>query len=242
MQVNIANNYEEMCSQALAHLSMITATFDEALICPASGNTPEGLYKQVVAMVNQNVLSINHWDFVGLDEWVGMNGTDEGSCRYSLNEQFFGPLQVPENKICFFDGRADNLEEECRKTELYIKQHGGIDVAIVGLGMNGHIAMNEPGTNPALRSHISKLAPDTQLVGQKYFNTPKQLSTGLTLGIASLMEARHVLLMVSGIKKAAIVREVMTAPITNALPATLFRDHPGLHVYIDKDAASYLQA
>ena len=186
-------------------------------------------------------MDISSWDFVGLDEWLGMNETDEGSCRQSLNQQFFGPLQVAENRICFFDGRATDPQGECKKVETFIQQHDGIDIAIVGLGTNGHVAMNEPGTKASIRSHISNIAPETQAVGQKYFSSPKKITQGLTLGIATLMESRHILMMVNGSKKAAIVKEMLTGAVSEDLPATLFRDHLNCHIYLDKEAASYLQ-
>lgn len=241
MQLNISNTYEEMCQQVLAHLTMLAADLDQPLICPASGSTPEGLYRQIVTLVNDNELDIGGWNFVGLDEWIGMNENDEGSCRQSLNRQFFERLNIEAGKICFFDGRADDLQGECDKAEVFIKARGSIDIAIIGLGMNGHVAMNEPGTDATLRSHISDIALNTQEVGQKYFSSPKKITQGLTLGIVTLMESRHILLMVSGDKKSAIVKEILTAPVSEALPATLFRDHPGLHIYLDKAAASCLQ-
>ncbi|MES2645884.1 MAG: glucosamine-6-phosphate deaminase [Bacteroidota bacterium] len=241
MQINISDTYDDMCQQVLAHLSLLTSNLTNPLICPASGSTPEGLYKQMVTLANSNLLDVATWDFVGLDEWLGMNETDEGSCRQSLDQQFFEPLQITENRICFFDGRATDPQGECEKVEAFINQHAGIDIAIVGLGTNGHVAMNEPGTNALLRSHISNIAPETQAVGQKYFSSPKKITQGITLGIATLMESRHILMMVNGIKKAAIVKEMLTIPVSEELPATLFRDHPGLHIYLDKEAASYLQ-
>jgi glucosamine-6-phosphate isomerase len=240
MQINISNTYDEMCTQVLAHLTALTATMEEPLICPASGSTPEGLFRQITTLVNNNELDIHDWNFVGLDEWVGMNESDEGSCRYSMNDQLFSPAKVAASRICFFDGRAADLQKECDKAEEFVKQHGGIDIAILGLGMNGHIAMNEPGTDAAIRSHISDIALDTQQVGQKYFSSPKKITQGLTLGMATLMESRHVLLMVNGEKKASIVKEILTAPVSEALPATLFRQHPDLHFFLDKAAASSL--
>ncbi|CAN5695500.1 glucosamine-6-phosphate deaminase [soil metagenome] len=241
MQLNISDTYHEMCRQALVKLTLLSANLENPLICPASGSTPEGLYRQTGALVNEKDLDISDWDFVGLDEWLGMNGTDAGSCRQSLNEQFFEPLNIDEKRICFFDGRANDPQGECEKVEAFVQKHGGIDIAIVGLGTNGHIAMNEPGTDATLRSHISDIAPETQAVGQKYFSSPKTITQGLTLGIATLMEARYILLMVSGSKKAAIVKEMLTAPASENLPATLFRDHPGLHIFLDSAAATYLQ-
>ena len=172
-------------------------------------------------------------NFIGLDEWLGMNGNDEGSCRYHLNNQLFHPLDVDEKNIAFFDGRAIDPEEECKRIDDSIKKHNGIDLAIVGLGMNGHVGMNEPGTSASLHSHVAEIDPITQQVGQKYFKEKKEISGGLTLGIANLMEAKNVMLIVSGEKKAEILKKVLEEEISNKLPASLLRNHPNFTVFAD---------
>jgi 6-phosphogluconolactonase/glucosamine-6-phosphate isomerase/deaminase len=113
-------------------------------------------------------------------------------------------------------------------------------VAILGLGMNGHVGMNEPGTSSKTRSHLSVIDPLTEEVGQKYFSQQKKLSHGLTLGIATLKEARHIMLIVSGERKASIIQKILQDEISEKLPASLLRDHPGLTVYLDKPAAQFI--
>jgi galactosamine-6-phosphate isomerase len=170
-----------------------------------------------------------------------MNGNDEGSCRFHLNNQLFNPLHISENNICFFDGKTKDLNAECDKVENFITQHGGIDVAIVGLGMNGHVGMNEPGTSSSLRSHVTEIDAITQQVGQKYFKEKTHISKGITLGIANIMEARNVILIVSGNKKAEILRRVLEEEISEQLPASLLRNHENFSVYLDAEAANLLQ-
>ena len=241
MQIFISDTYEELSKQAAADVISLMQSSANKLLCIASGDTPAGLYKEIVTKVNNRELNIDDWHFVGLDEWAGMNGSDEGSCRYHLDKQFFDPLKIKEEKICFFDGRAADLEAECQRTETFISQHGGIDVAILGLGTNGHIGMNEPGTSPHLHSHISEIAAETQKVGQKYFNSPRSLTHGITLGLANITEARHVVLLVSGAHKAGIVKKILEEEISEQLPASLLRQHPGLKIYLDAAAAQFIQ-
>ncbi len=185
-------------------------------------------------------MDISNWSFVGLDEWIGMNAGDEGSCRYHLNTQLFQPLQIAENKICFFNGRITEANKECEYIESFIRQHGGIDVSILGLGMNGHIGMNEPGTLPSLRSHVTALEPITQKTGQKYFKEQRQLTEGITLGLATIMESKHIILLVSGSHKAEIVQRLIKEKISEQLPGSLLRNHPGLKIYLDKAAAQLI--
>jgi glucosamine-6-phosphate isomerase len=241
MKIIVAESYESMSQQAADEVVRLMDKADEPLICTASGDSPAGLYKHLVAKVRSGDVGIAGWFFIGLDEWEGMNGDDEGSCRYHLNKQLFGPLQVKEEKISFFDGRAD-ADGECRKAESFIEEKGGIEIAIVGLGMNGHIGMNEPGTPASLGAHMADIDAITRQVGQKYFHNPQTLSRGITLGIADIMKAKHVFLLVSGKHKAGIVRRVIESEISEELPAGLLKTHPGFVIYLDKEAASLIRS
>jgi glucosamine-6-phosphate isomerase len=242
MEIIIANTYEDLSKQAANEVVELMRSRQQPLLCAASGDTPAGLYKQIADKVKKKEQDLSDWSFVGLDEWVGMNAADEGSCRYNLNEQLFHPLEVTADKISFFDGRSNDLDKECKDVEAFIQNHKGIDVAILGLGMNGHIGMNEPGTSCALRSHITALDPVTQKVGQKYFKKEQPLKEGITLGMASLLESRHILLLVSGAHKAEIVKKVLEEAISEQLPGSLLRKHPSLKIYLDAAAAKFIQS
>jgi glucosamine-6-phosphate isomerase len=242
MKIIIANNYEDMSRQAAHDVIETMQLSDQPLFCPASGDTPVGLYKELIHLHQQQKFDSSNWSFVGLDEWVGMNETDEGSCKYSLNAQLFYPLKVADDKIYFFDGRAKDLNSECDRIEQFIQRHGGIDVAVLGLGMNGHVGMNEPYTSPSLRSHIATLDPVTQQVGQKYFKERRRLSQGITLGLATLLDSKHIFLLVSGKRKAAIVKKVIEGDIIDEVPASLLRRHSDLKIYLDVDAAEVIQS
>jgi glucosamine-6-phosphate isomerase len=242
MEIIIANTYDDLSKLAANDVIQLMQSLKQPLLCVASGDTPAGLYKEIVAKANKNELNISDLFFVGLDEWVGMNENDEGSCRFNLNNQLFHPLHIENNKISFFDGRTKDLNKECKDVENFILQQGGIDVAILGLGMNGHIGMNEPGTSPALRSHVTTLDPITQKVGQKYFKEQQQLTKGITLGLATLMESKHIILLVSGEHKTEIVQRLIKEEISELLPASLLHNHPGAKIYIDKAAAQLISS
>jgi glucosamine-6-phosphate deaminase len=238
MKIFVADTYDAISKQAADEVIRIMKLRAHPVMCAASGDSPAGLYNEIVQRVKTNQLDTSNWYFVGLDEWAGMNGQDQGSCRYHLNEQFFHPLQIPDERICFFDGRADDLEIECQRAERFILGNGGMDVAILGLGMNGHIGMNEPGTPAAMRSHVADLAETTKLVGQKYFKEPHQLTRGITLGISTLMEARHIILIVNGQHKAEITKKIIEEESSEQLPASLLRKHPAYKIFLDAGAAS----
>ncbi len=240
MKLFITDTYTELSQQAAEDLVQLTATNDSPVVCTASGDTPAGLYKALFDKVKNKEAAITDWYFLGLDEWAGMNGGDQGSCRFHLNNQLLNPLRVASDKIIFFDGRANDLLDECERIENFISQKGPVDVSILGLGMNGHIGMNEPGTSINTRTHISELDPVTQKVGQKYFKSAQQLTAGITLGLATLLESKYIFLLISGVHKAEIAKEVLEGAISEKIPGSLLRNHPGLRVYLDKEAAQLL--
>jgi len=238
MKIFVADTYEELSRQAAEDAITLMRSIKQPLVCPASGDTPAGLYKY---FTTKKELAVSHWSFVGLDEWVGMDGNDEGSCLFHLKNQLFGPLHISQEKICFFNGRANDLDKECDNIEKFIQQHGTIDLAILGIGLNGHIGMNEPGTSPALRSHVTELDPLTKKTAQKYFKEQTEITTGITLGLATLMEAKHIFLLISGAHKANIVKRILEEEASAQLPGTLLRSHPGLTIYLDAGAAALIQ-
>ena len=240
MKIFVGDTYEKMSRQAVGDILELTQYLKNPVLCTASGDTPAGLYKELIREVHEKKIDVSGWYFVSLDEWIGLNGDDEGSCRFHLNNQLFNPLQVATDHIGFFDGRQKPPEKECENVEHFIRQHGGISIAILGLGMNGHVGMNEPGTSAVLRSHVTNLDTQTQKIGQKYFKKEQSLSQGITLGLATLMESRSIVLLVNGGHKAKIVRQVLEGEISDKLPASLLRRHPGLKVYLDKEAAALL--
>lgn len=242
MQVIISNSYEALSLRAAQDLIECMGSRGNPLLCAASGDSPAGLYRDLVARVGQKLLDMSGWAFLGLDEWVGLNGGDEGSCRYHLDRELFQPLGVPQDKLFFFDGRKENPDAECRKAESFISRHGGIDATILGLGLNGHVGMNEPGTPVSSRSHVTVLDPITVRTGQKYFREARSLSAGITLGLGTILDSRNIFLLVSGTKKAAIMKEVLEGEISEKIPATMLRRHPGLRVYLDTEAAALLNA
>ncbi|MEO6637683.1 MAG: glucosamine-6-phosphate deaminase [Ginsengibacter sp.] len=241
MNLSISNNYEELSCRAANDLLNFIEGKEDPLLCMASGDSPKGLYKELITQVKETGIDISGWKFLSLDEWAGMNGHDEGSCRFHLNNDLFGPLNVAERNIIFFDGKATNAEDECKRIENFINDHRGIDVAVIGLGINGHVGMNEPGTSENSRTHVAEIASTTRAVGQKYFTSEQSLTHGLTLGIASLLDAGDIMLIVSGNKKAAAVQIMIEEEISTQLPASLLRKHKSFHVYLDSAAASQLK-
>jgi glucosamine-6-phosphate isomerase len=211
-----------------------------AVVCLASGSTPVQVFRFLVEDVKAGRLNIDGCTFVGLDEWVGIDISNEGSCRNMMDRDFFHPLQIKESKIKFFDGMAENLNQECDRINQFIASRGGLDIMLVGIGLNGHIAMNEPGTSFDLYSQVIELSEVTKVVGQKYFQKKTNLSKGLTLGLRHFRESKLPILMANGQKKASIVQKALTLPPTTEIPASVIQKIPHALVLLDEEAAGLL--
>lgn len=237
MEISIHKDYNEMSRRAAEDMSAILGFSQKKLICIASGDTPKGMYQHISAKYRDDLSKIGLWDFIGLDEWVGMNKHDKGSCGEFLEQFVIQPLKLPEQRYRLFNGRAQNLQEECNSAEAFISSHGGLDIAILGLGMNGHLGLNEPGSPIDALTLVRDLAPMTIETGQKYFQSPTPLTKGITIGLGSLLKAKSIFLLVSGEKKASILEQVMKGEISNRVPGSLLRNVHGFHLYADEAAA-----
>jgi len=211
-----------------------------SLICFPSGESPAGMFSYLVEDARTGKVDLSSCRFVGLDEWVGMDGDDEGSCTQFLNEHFFGPMGVKPPRVKFFDARAADLDAACKDMDDFIRQHGPLDMMIVGIGMNGHIGLNEPGTDFNLYAHHAPLDPVTITVGQKYFKTATKLTGGITLGLKHLQDAKMPLLIAAGAKKADIIKKALQGEVTVQLPASIFQSLESAVVLLDEDAAGML--
>jgi len=234
------SNYDEMSRAAADLIIQQVKTKPDSLLCFPSGESPAGVLRYLVADANAGRVDFSKCYFVGLDEWVGMDKDDDGSCTNFLFENFFTPMDIKPERANFFNAKAADLDATCRKMDDFIKAHGPLDVMMVGIGMNGHIGLNEPGTDFNLYSHHSPLAEVTITVGQKYFKQQTMLHEGITLGLKHLQEAKIPLLVVSGEKKAPIMANALNGNISEELPASIFQKLPLAYVMLDEGAAALL--
>jgi galactosamine-6-phosphate isomerase len=160
------------------------------VLCMASGHTPARTCELLVAKILVEGIECSSITFIGLDEWAGLPGSNEGSCRYFFEHKIFRPLRLDSHQCHLFDALSGDLENELKKMDSVI-QYRGIDLMVVGIGMNGHIGFNEPGTSFSCLCHVADLDEVTTVVGQKYFTQNTPLSKGITVGLRHLMNAKH---------------------------------------------------
>lgn len=237
MKINTFPDYEAL-SEATANLIIdVLKQKPDALICIASGDTPLGVCK-FLAQADKKLFE--KCTFVGLDEWVGMDENDKGSCKYGIYQNLLISLNFPSERIKYFDAKAQDLDLECQQINEFIASKGGLDVMLVGVGMNGHIALNEPNTPFDIYAHVSDLEDITKSVGQKYFKNDTVLTQGITLGLAHLQEAKLPILIANGLRKAAVINVALTDEITERFPASIFQKLEHSIVMLDIEAAQKL--
>ena len=192
-------------------------------------------------MVRERNIDTAGFFFVGLDEWVGVDPDARGSCKWDFRERIFEPLGIQSKQYHLFDGRAADLTAECLRMDEVIAAHGGIDLMIVGIGLNGHIGFNEPGTSFSLKSHVIRLDATTSSVGQQYFDQPMSLERGVTLGPAHILASRRLLLVAQGASKAEVIQRAVEGPEGPAFPASMVQLHANAAVVADAAAGQLLR-
>lgn len=242
MKIEVYENYEALSEAAAEVMVLAIKQKPNAVICFASGHTPLLACRLFVKKIKKQSINISAVSFLGLDEWVGVAPDNEGSCHYFLYNTIFNPLNLQSNQIHVFNALANDLTEECKKMDTVIAGKGGIDLMIVGIGMNGHIGFNEPGVSFSNYSHVIELDETTIAVGQKYFSSSTVLSKGITIGMHHLMDAQQVLLMANGNKKAVIIKQAIEEKVSEHLPATIMQTHRNGIIMVDQEAASLLSA
>jgi galactosamine-6-phosphate isomerase len=241
MQLEIYKDYEELSQYAADTIINCIKNKPNAVLCLATGDTPRLTYKYLVEKLLKANIDISGCTFIGLDEWVGIPPETEGSCHYFLQENIFKPLSIRHTQIHLFDALATDLDAECKKMNKVIADLGGIDLMVVGVGMNGHIGFNEPGVALDSYALVTDLEETTKAVGQKkYFDKPVAISKGITLGLQNFLEAKQVIMLANGTKKALIIKAAVEEPTGTKIPATIMRMHNNSMMMIDDEAASQL--
>jgi glucosamine-6-phosphate deaminase len=177
-----------------------------------------------------------------LDEFVGLGRADPGSYRAFMQAELFDDIPIEAAHVDMLDGRASDLERECRRYEHAIRALGGIDIQLLGIGANGHIGFNEPGEGLRARTHIAVLHPQTRAANASLFGSdPARVpERALSMGMGTILEARQIVLVATGGEKAAAVAGTVRGPVTTRLPASFLQLHPHVTLMLDRGAAAEL--
>ncbi|MDR0287277.1 MAG: 6-phosphogluconolactonase [Clostridiales bacterium] len=235
--LKVYDTYELLCEAVTDEICKAISRNPQMLLCIAAGHTSLGVFKSLREALKSGKVDFSHAAFVAMDEWMDMSKKTPGSCGAFLYDEFLGHINFAPENIRLFDGTVSNREAECDSVEGFIASHGGsIDYLVLGSGMNGHLALNEPGTPMDSRAHVTALDPLTAAVGQKYFRKETTLTGGLTLGINDFAEAKRSVLMVTGSHKNGILNKILSNTISADIPATAVRNFKNASIYADRAA------
>lgn len=234
--INCAD-YEEMSEMACKAVFANILQFQNQLLCAATGNSVKGLYTMLAAEYKAAPQTFENLRILKLDEWVGIAGDHPASCESYLREYLTGPLGIPRKRYIGFKNMAEDTLKECERVEKAIDARGGIGCCILGLGVNGHIGFNEPGEYWYPKCHMTLLS-ETSIGHNMIASLGVKPKFGLTLGMRAIMQARKVVLLISGSGKRPIVENLLRQKITPNLPASFLWAHPDVCCFRDLDSTS----
>ncbi|MFF2299692.1 glucosamine-6-phosphate deaminase [Arthrobacter sp. NPDC058127] len=213
-----------------------------AVLGLATGSSPLPLYQELGRRVQTGKLSLSRTTCFTLDEYVGLPDGHRESYREVIRRTFTSRVDVEPDNVHNPNGNATDVEAEARSYETRIRAVGGIDVQILGIGANGHIGFNEPGSSLGSRTRIKTLLPQTRKDNARFFDSPDNVPRHvLTQGIGTIMEAKTIVLMASGMQKAEAIHRLAEGPVTTMCPGSILQLHPDVRVILDEPAASRLE-
>ena len=239
MNIIVVEDYNEMSKKAAEILINKVKEKPNAVLGLATGSTPVGLYKELIEDNQKNGTSYKDIHTVNLDEYIGLPKEDKNSYYTFMCENLFKHLGIPEEHTNIPNGNTQDLLEECDRYEKIIDALGQVDLQILGIGSNGHIGFNEPGSSFTGQTHIIDLKESTRQANARFFDSidevPKQ---AITMGVGTIMKSKEILLLASGTAKAEAIRGTIHGEITEELPASILQTHPNVTLIVDKEAYS----
>lgn len=237
MKFIVCNNYEEISAKAAEIIAEIVKAKPDCVLGLATGSTPVGTYKELIAKNKKGEISFRNTVSYNLDEYYPISPDNDQSYRYFMNENLFNHIDIPMENTHLLNGEAKDPDAECKAYDEAIKNAGGIDIQILGIGRNGHIAFNEPDEALIAPTHKTGLTADTIDANSRFFESADLVPKyALTMGMASIFGARKIILLANGASKAQAVKELRNDEIKTSNPSTLLKLHPDVTIICDKEA------
>lgn len=241
MKVIVTQNYDEMSEKAFEIVKEVVVNNKNAVLGLATGSTPLGLYAEMIKDHKENGTSYKDVKTLNLDEYAGLDVTSDQSYVYFMRENLFKHIDIDLNNTHIENGKAVNRELECKNYNELIEELPR-DLQILGIGSNGHIAFNEPGTAFDSETHIVDLTESTIKDNSRLFerieDVPRQ---AFTMGLKNIMHAKKIVVLASGANKAKAVYGMLKGPVTEALPASVLQLHPDCTLIVDEAAYSLMK-
>jgi glucosamine-6-phosphate deaminase len=242
MEVVICPDYDAMSVGAAHVVARVVRQKPNAVLGLATGSTPVGLYKELIRLHREEELDFSHVTTFNLDEYVGLPPSHEQSYFTFMQENLFQHINVPPESIHVPSGTAEDYPAYCAWYEQRIRDCGGIDVQVLGIGSDGHIAFNEPGSSLASRTRIKTLAEPTIEDNARFFDSKEDVPIyAITMGVGTILESRKAILLANGAKKADAVSAAVEGPVSSSCTASALQMHPDAAMFLDGDAAGKLK-
>ena len=233
MKILVCPDYNSMSQKAADLVHLEIGKKPDLLFCVASGGSPSGLYELMYQKHLKNPEFFNKIRMIKLDEWVGLPAASEFSSEFDVQRKLLQKIEVPAFRYTAFDDQAIDPNGECQRVQAELEKVGPIDICILGIGQNGHIALNEPHSKLQLDCHVAALSERTLSSGMiEKVGIP--LKQGMTLGLGGIMSSKMVVLMISGKGKKEAFQQLMTKEINPELPASMLWMHPNTFVIVDE--------
>ncbi len=231
MKFITVKTYEELSKKAADIIAAQIILKNDCVLGLATGSSPVGTYKNLIKKVNDGEISFKNVTSVNLDEYVGLNGSHDQSYRYFMNDNLFDHVDIDKSKTYVPNGCAEDLVKEGENYDALIKSLGGIDLQLLGIGLDGHIGFNEPDDFFTAATHPVTLDPSTIEANARFFASKDDVPTSaITMGMMSIMQAKRILLVANGAAKLDILKKSMEGPITPEVPASILQLHPDVTV------------
>lgn len=238
MKILIEKDYESMSKAASEIFIEAVGAKPNIILGLATGSTPIGMYKEMIKCYKDHGLDFSNVRTFNLDEYVGLSDEHPSSYRYFMNNELFNHININKENICIPDGKAQDLGEYCKKYDEMITESGGIELLLLGIGEDGHIAFNEPAEFLSVGTNIAKLAESTIEINSRFFNSIEEVpNTAITMGMGSILKSKKIVLLASGANKAPVIKELLKGDkITPELPVSFLLLHPDVTVIVDEAA------
>lgn len=240
MKVIVCKNTEELANEALKVMLDVIKSKENPVIGLATGSSPIGLYNAMIRDHKENGTSYKNVKSVNLDEYVGLGIESDQSYVYFMNDNLFKGIDIDKNNTNLPNGKADDMNAECDRYTALLDSMPQ-DIQLLGIGGNGHIGFNEPGTPFNSTTHIVELQERTRIDNARFFSSLDEVPThAITMGIKNIMNAKKILVVANGKGKADAVYSMVKGAITESCPASVLQNHNDVTVIVDEDAASKL--
>lgn len=242
MNLRVVNSYEELSKVAASELSKVIKEKPNAILGLATGGSPIGMYKELIKMYEKKELDFSKVTTVNLDEYIGLNPEHSQSYRYFMNDNLFNHININIANTFVPNGLAKDLEVECKEYDKRIIELGGIDIQLLGVGNNGHIAFNEPDEQLSAGTHVISLTENTIEANARFFDNINDVPRkAITMGVGGIMKAKKIILIASGASKAEAIKGLFSGKITTENPASMLQMHRDVTVIVDKEAAKLIE-